>query len=233
MPGRALIFLLYLFLAPGHVHMFLKGCVGLAGAPDIWQPLAVGFVAGIVMWYAVWSRIAGLTTLEHELTHAIVALVFFRRVVDFKVTRYDGGHVQHEGGFGGLFGNDMIGLAPYFLPTFALMLALLLPLAPVGWTLWGIGSVGFVLAYHAMSTMGETRPDQTDIRSRGIVYSAVIVASLTIGLHGLLWHLLRGGYGAGLDAIKEAWGVNLVIWRAAGEWILDLLRRVSHSVQLG
>lgn len=233
MPGRAPILLLFLFLAPGHVHMFVEGCVRLAGAPDAWQPLAIGFAAGTVMWVGVWSRIAGLTTLEHELTHAIVALLFFRRVVDFKVTRYDGGHVQHQGAFGGFFGNEMIGLAPYFLPTFALMLAMLLPLAPSGWTPWGIGSAGLLLAYHFFSTVRETRPDQTDIRSRGIVYSAVLVASVTVGLHGLLWHLLTGGYGAGLEAIKEAWGVNLVIWRAAGEWLLDLVRRVSHSVQLG
>lgn len=233
MPGRAPILLLFLFLAPGHVHMFAQGCARPAGAPNVWQPLVIGFVAGTVLWCASWSRIAGLTTLEHELTRALVALMFFRRVVDIRVARDQGGHVQHEGGFGGLFGNEMIGLAPYFLPTFAVLPALLLPLAPDRWVPWVIGLVGAMLAYQVFSTAGEMRPDQTDIRSRGMVYIVVLVASLSAGLHGILWHMLAGGYVGCLDTIKGAWAVNLVLWRAAGEWTLDLLRHVSHSVQLG
>ena len=52
------------------------------------------------------------STLEHELTHAIFAILSLNRVTGLNATGREGGVTHYQG-----YGNWVITLAPYFVPT--------------------------------------------------------------------------------------------------------------------
>ena len=60
----------------------------------VWVPTLWGVVGGGVLYFLVLSRSKMLATLEHELTHAIVAKMFLRRVDVFVATSSHGGSVN-------------------------------------------------------------------------------------------------------------------------------------------
>ena len=93
----------------------------------------MGITLGAMVTHFILLRIDGLDTFEHELAHALVALLFLRQITRFVSTRSSGGYVQHSGGFGGELGNHMIGLAPYYLPTFTIASVLFRPIVPMSW----------------------------------------------------------------------------------------------------
>jgi len=127
--ARLILGLLCALSLPGAWRVFSAGLNLLAASPSVWPPFLYGLIPGAVFYLIVRrSRIVQVfETFEHELTHAIVALLFLRRIRNFTVTPDEGGSVQHTGGFGGSFGDEMIGLAPYYLPTFAFFSAFLYP----------------------------------------------------------------------------------------------------------
>ena len=57
-----------------------------------------------------------------------------------------------------------------------------------------VPTVGFTLAYHTFSTIDETDEIQPDLNSRGLLYSAIVIISMTLALHGLLFVLMMHGY---------------------------------------
>src|SRR5687767_6418082 len=87
-------------LLPGLAVALARVVRAIAQAP---QP-ALAFLAGAVGFVLVWLvllRRRALTsfvmTLEHELTHALVAWLTFHRVVEFRATLRSGGHVRFLG----------------------------------------------------------------------------------------------------------------------------------------
>ena len=110
-------------------------------------PYLVGTVLGIFFDLAVVRRISGLDTFRHEVGHALTALVFFRRIDRFVVTRH-GGEVYHSGGFGGELADDIIGLAPYTIPVLYLSSVLVRPFFLSRWFPWFDVWVGFAFGLH-------------------------------------------------------------------------------------
>ena len=231
---RLLTGVAFLFFLPGHTMSFLQGLGQLADYSGLWGPLAAGFVLGSILWKFVLSKIPGFETFEHELTHALVALLFFRRVTQFHVTRHHGGFVRHLGWFGGGFGNDMIGLAPYFLPTITMALALFAPWVPDSWKVVFVFFIGITLAYHTFSTIDETIENwstekvvfgknnlsgHTDIGRRGYLFSAIVIASATLALHGLIWVLLVSGYGGVGEWFRENIEISISFWALLVSWL--------------
>ena len=83
----------------------------------------VGFALyGVSWWYLFRQQAWGsaFSTLEHELTHALFALLTFHRVKSIKTTWNRGGSMSFEGG-----GNWLITIAPYFFPTLSVFVLLL------------------------------------------------------------------------------------------------------------
>ena len=218
---RFLLSLLLLLLFPGLAREFWHALSALARR-EYW-PLGAGFAAGVALEQALLRRVPGLEVLEHELTHAIAALLCFRRVTKFRVTLRRGGFVEHRGGFGGRLADDFIGLAPYFLPTFSVLLAAVRPLAGPRWFPWFDLALGATLGFHAWSAVRETRENwnkgtvtaaglrsKTDIGARGYGYALLYISTATLAIHGLIFRMIAAGYrGAPL------WGRHLWRWLRA------------------
>jgi hypothetical protein len=122
--------------------------------------------AGFILFEIIFKRLWGFSTFEHELSHALVALLFFRRIKKFKVTRFDGGYVEYTNGFGGEAGNHFIALGPYFLPTFTLLSVLVRPFFPIAWFPWFDVWIGITFSYQTMNNIEELRRNWTRERFR-------------------------------------------------------------------
>lgn len=203
----------------------------LAGRRELLFPLLAGTICGAAFdWYVVRRRLPVFGTFEHELTHAAASLLFFRRVHRFVVTMRSGGHIVHSGGFGGGFGDDFIGLAPYLLPTFTAIAVLITPLIGLVPSAWWVAFVGLTFGYHTcsgvreiarnwtgahfLSTSGEVT--NSDIARRGFVYSAIYITTATLAIHGLLLAILLDGYAGAAVWARLVWpqAVATLIWLA-------------------
>jgi hypothetical protein len=159
------------------------------------------FVLGCVIFIPTWwfcrrycrSAWEFTCTLEHELTHAIVGLLFLFIPRGLRVTATRGGHVKQIW-IGPMFfvplygpGRVLSGLAPYFLPTTSYLLIISSFLISESKTHWFFISLGFATTFHVVSTWAETHYRQPDLHQAGIIFSALFlpVANL-IALGGLL-----------------------------------------------
>ena len=161
----ALLAVLYL---PATLDVFLA---------KIWQlftPLSqtgLALIAGFLSYAAIWfllirhSRISWLSTLEHEITHGLFALITFNRVTGLRATLRDGGHMTYQG-----TPNWLIQTSPYFFPTlsFAFLAPIILFHSVLSVLLLIL--VGASLSYHALSTWRETHPAQTDLKDAGFLF---------------------------------------------------------------
>lgn len=128
--------ILSILLSIGLVLTFLKGLSGFVQDP---RPLAP-FAAGLVFWLWIWHAYLRKSprtmwhTWEHELTHAFFCILTFTKVHGFhadeksykpegsKSTTAWAGHVSHAHAPG--WRGVLITLAPYFFPTFTIILLL-------------------------------------------------------------------------------------------------------------
>lgn len=209
-----------LFFIPGVAVSFYTGIAGIAHNSGLWQPLLGGVVAGTLLFHFVIRRIAGFQTFEHELTHAIVALMLFRRISRFSVTKRNGGYVAHSGGSS--IGNHLIGLAPYFLPTFTLFATLARPFVPGSWFPWYDVFIGITFAYHTLSTVQEVKRNYTkrafrssigtmvlsDIGNVGYVFATLFILCMALGIHGVICFVITDGYSGVLDWGAQVWNVS-------------------------
>ena len=154
-------------------------------------PLLSGLGVYTILWWLLFRRpIFGsfLSTLEHELTHALFALATFHEVTGLRATWRRGGHVRCSGP-----GNWLITIAPYFFPTICvaiLVLSVFLPanlLTPIG-TLMGVG-----IGYHLTSTYRETHAGQSDLRRVGWLFSVLFLPTANIITFGTLLSFCYGG----------------------------------------
>lgn len=225
-----LIGVLGLLALPGAGVGVILGLHGIASELILWLPLLGGFLLGAFVIHYFMYDLRGLTTFEHEFTHAFVALLFLRRIDRFHSTSRQGGYVQHSGSFGGDFGDMMIGLAPYYLPTITLLSVLPRPFLPPGafpyYDIW----IGFTLGFHTVTTIEETRRNwntryfplagngemvQSDLGSRGLLFSGILILALSLIVHGLIFVITSLGYpGVGL------WFTSFWHWT---EWVVVMI----------
>lgn len=126
-----------------------------------------------------------IDTLEHELTHALMGYLTFCPPVSLSATLKSGGEVELKGA------NPLAVLAPYFLPLWCLLAALIgLAVKPGLQSAWTHG-LAFLLGAFCWRLASEYRWRQTDLHAYGFVFSTLAVANLLLlSLGGLLW--LRG-----------------------------------------
>ena len=112
---KSFLVLILTFLIFGYA----KGLIMIIATINIFDQSVVSFISGflvfIPLWF-IWMRKAHFfSTFEHELTHLIAGMIFFKKPEKFNVTASQGGNVSLHGN------NFLITLAPYFLPTFSLL----------------------------------------------------------------------------------------------------------------
>ena len=195
---------LSLLCVPG----LLVGCYELAlhiAALPTWvTPFAVGLVGYWVCDHLLFRRRfmgSAFSTLEHELTHAVMAWLCLRGVSGLEVTWSRGGRIRVHGG-----SNWLIDLGPYFFPTFSVLVVLVSRFLPSRWG--GIAELvlGASLAYHLISTWRETHSKQTDLHEAGMQFSAVFLPGAY-----LLWNgaVVAFAFDRTWTFVSSAWRVYL------------------------
>jgi hypothetical protein len=114
-----------------------------------------------------------IQTFSHELTHAVVGLMFGQKIHSFTATNGKGGEIYHSGNrFGGIF----ISLAPYCFPIFTYAFLLLRIIGASKQLMWFDIFIGFTLAFHIVCFATQTRNYQTDIQQHGYLKSYLFIA---------------------------------------------------------
>jgi hypothetical protein len=180
-----------------------------------WPSVLIGGAVFVPLWAVARRQIPVaveyLATLEHELTHIVVALLFLKRPLSLRVTAREGGEVMLTGG------NLWITLAPYFLPSTTFLLL------PVGLLLGRehqpllLAAIGATVSYHILSTWSEMRIVQSDFRKAGILQSLWLLPVANLVLYGSVGAYVANSF----DGFSH-------FWRAGGANTLTLLSAFVH-----
>lgn len=134
----------------------------------VYSMLLYGVAAYFLLW-SLWFKNSVMgqwfSTLEHELTHAVFAILSLNRVTGLNATGHSGGVTQYQG-----YGNWIITLSPYFVPTLGLIVLLVLSLAKASHQPTLLFVMGVSMAYHLQSTWHETHSEQTDLKESGWIF---------------------------------------------------------------
>ena len=132
---------------------------------DVYALLIYGAIVYFILWF-LWLRYSAMmrwfSTLEHELTHVIFAILSLNRVTALNASSHNGGNMNYQG-----YGNWIITLAPYFVTTLSLIILLILSLAKTSYHPTLLFIMGFSIAYHLQSTWYEMHRKQTDLQKSG------------------------------------------------------------------
>lgn len=158
--------------------------------PNIFVSFGAGAMVYTILWVFVFSqREKFWSVVEHELTHVLFALLFFKRVHSFTAHRTNGGSVEIEGD------NFMIALSPYFFPLLSVMIVLIKPsvFSQYQWILNGL--LGFTLMFHLVHLVREFHPSQPDLKKYGLLFSFLVVLFFNVFFIGLCIASLQGDWG--------------------------------------
>ena len=147
-----------------------------------------GVIGYILLYYKVLHRKNSfLETLDHEISHTILAYLTGSTVTELKVTKDKGGHILHIGG-----SKTIITLAPYFLriPTFFMAVAMSFAYVPLKyqWIFYILS--GIIIAYHVICVFHEARPYQTDLQKTRVVRAYIMIVSLNILMFGIIGSMI-------------------------------------------
>jgi len=126
-------------------------------------------------------------TFFHELTHALFAMTFNNKVLNFQVTAGEGGAVQGVGK-----GNWAISLSPYFFPVHTVILMLVSTIASYSWQAYLNLFVAVSYAFYLLTQKRDLGFHQTDLRKTGILYSTIMIIELNLIFLLILIFFLQG-----------------------------------------
>ncbi|MGC2234566.1 MAG: hypothetical protein WA584_00210 [Pyrinomonadaceae bacterium] len=155
-----------------------------------------------------------LETLEHELTHLLIGLLFLKIPVGIRVSAHEGGEVRQIGL--GTTGQTWISLAPYFFPTISLAVLFVAYFADLNTRLL-LGILGWTTAFHLVSNWGETSFRQPDLHKAGLLNSILILPVMNLICYGAVFAFVAGG-GKGfgsfwLEGFRQSFNASIEIWR--------------------
>jgi hypothetical protein len=189
---------LFLFASPFLLYGFGERLVAAVADMSIGDARWRWFIIGSAVFfpvYAVASRVFPglwnyLATLEHEMAHLLVGLLFLKIPVSIRVSAHEGGEVKQVGL--GTTGETWITLAPYFLPT--------LPLAIVATGLlvdipenYLMAALGFSTFYHLLTNWAETSFRQPDLKKAGVAKTVLILPLMNVVCYGMILAYVGGG----------------------------------------
>ena len=175
------------FLLYGFGERLVAAVSGMSIGSARWQAFIIGSAVFFPV-YLVASRLFSglwnyLATLEHEMAHLLVGLLFLKIPVGIRVSAHEGGEVRQIGL--GTTGETWITLAPYFLPTLPLAIVLLALLADIPQA-YVIGAIGFSTFYHLLTNWAETSFRQPDLKKAGVVKCVLILPLMNVICYGAI-----------------------------------------------
>jgi len=139
------------------------------------------------------------STFEHELTHNLWSMLFFRKPKGFHVNTDGSGLFEYNSG--SKISNIFITLAPYFFPTACFLWLPFHVMCKEEFYWFYFMMMGIFFGYQVMSTIQETGSYQTDITSNGILYSYATFIPLYVVFHGIILAHLNNGFSGVADFI--------------------------------
>ena len=154
----------------------------------------------------------------HELTHTLVAVLFFAKIREFVVKDRDC-YVNYKAG---PIGYVPITLSPYCIPIYTFML---FPFRFAGDSHYMIvfdALIAFSYAFHVHSFIKQTRFRQPDIENCGIARSVTFIAFVHMAVISLIMATPKGGV---LKAIYRVfWEYPIDILSGPAGWFHDIFR---------
>lgn len=190
--------ILFLFAAPFLFYGFGGQTLRIISKFSFDNPRWLAFMAGAAVFFpclfaakrffpGVWCY---LETLEHELTHLLVGLIFLKIPVGIRVSAHAGGEVRQIGR--GTTGQIWITLAPYFFPTVSIAVLIFAYFTDLN-ALLTLGILGWTTAFHLISNWGETSFRQPDLQKAGIVKTILILPVMNLICYGAVLAFVAGG----------------------------------------
>jgi len=184
---KIIIFLLSLifiyFYGRGFINLFSK----INFNSQYQRYFFVSFGASTIILYLFLRANSFIAILEHEFTHILWGLLFFKKPKGLMVNER-GGEVLQTGS------NFLITLAPYFSLTFSFIFLLLILIINREYYLWFYIILGILTGYHTSSKVKELHPKQTDIKKSGYIFSIAVIVLGNILSYGLLFSFILGGF---------------------------------------
>ena len=131
-----------------------------------------------------------LQTLEHELTHLLIGLLFLKIPTGIRVSAHEGGEVRQIGR--GTTGQIWIALAPYFFPTVSIAVLIVAYFAGIN-TLLLLGILGWTTAFHLVTNWSETSFRQPDLQKAGILKTILILPIMNLICYGAVLAFVADG----------------------------------------
>lgn len=144
------------------------------------------FAAGTVLFAVILRPSSFVIIFEHEFTHMLWCLIFFKRPKVFEVKDRKEGHVSASGS------NILILLAPYFCPTLNLLLLGLYYVIDHRFDTFYFAVFGLVLGYHTSSTLKEFHHGQPDMKKFGAFLSGLVIVFGNILSYGVVLAFVFG-----------------------------------------
>jgi len=189
---------LFLIAVPFLFYGFGLQLIRLISKTSFGNPRWLWFLAGAAIFFPCLflakrlfhSGWCYLQTLEHELTHLLIGLIFLKIPTGIRVSAYKGGEVRQIGR--GTTGQIWIALAPYFFPTVSIAVLILAYTAGLD-TLLLLGILGWTTAFHLVTNWSETSFRQPDLQKAGILKTILILPVMNLICYGAVLAFVANG----------------------------------------
>lgn len=208
-----------------------------------------GGILFLITWFFYFSGRDGFWgTLEHELTHALFALLFFKRIHSISASRRKGGLIHIEGRRGpastgrqgsavtGRQGpvydsasrrarpdrNVVIALAPYFFPLATMIVLGIKPFIQLNYQVYVNFVLGFTYFFHLVNLVREFHPGQPDVEEAGMVFSLILVAFINIAILGILLSALPGEWQPVSNFLSTGLEMSSAYLKEIGTYLTEL-----------
>lgn len=170
-----------------YVKKYVNNTEGL-----IYFAFGVVFIWGVR--YMTAARRSSADTMEHEMTHALFALLTLHPVHDIRLNDEGGGSMSYSGG-----GNWLITISPYFFPlslTGMFFIGIAVDRITGGTPIWVYIGLGVSAGYYLASNYQQIHPGQTDFVKVSFPFVFAFLPGANIVVYGyLLAFIDRGSQG--------------------------------------
>ena len=153
----------------------------------------------------------------HELTHTLVALLFFRRIEEFLVSGRDC-HVRYQKS---RFGYIPITLSPYCIPIYTFLLFPFRYFGDYKYMFAFDVMIAFTYAFHIHSCIKYTRYTQSDIEGCGLARSTAFIAFIHCAVLALILSMPRSGMKLAIQRVFWEYPIQLLTDPSA--WLQDVI----------